>query len=241
MNSQKDYYFKNNSPKKFTFNKDVAEVFDDMLERSVPFYHAMQAQILSITQEFAQENTSIYDLGCSTGETIKHLSQNLTTQNITFTGVDYSPEMLKKAEEKCKFIHNKQFIQHDLNDTLIYKNPSVIIMNLVLQFIAPENKQARINEIINALPENGILILIEKIKGASPSSDNLFIKHYHKFKENNGYSKKEIEAKKNALKTVLTPDTLKIHNKRLEIAGFKHIDTFFQWYNFASFIAIKAK
>lgn len=239
MTSKKDDYFKTNSPKYFTFNADIAEVFDDMLERSVPFYQSMQKQILDITAQFSVPKTTIYDLGCSTGETIQNLSTNLTTPDLKFVGVDYSHEMLEKAEQKCHAVLNKELIQHDLNDPLNYQNPSVIIMNLVLQFIDKKNKQLRLNEIFEALPEGGIFILIEKIKGKSQTSDNLFINHYHRFKEKNGYSIEEINAKKDSLKTVLTPDTIGTHLNRLQKAGFKHTDTFFQWYNFASFIAIK--
>ncbi len=61
----------------FQFGEKVASVFDDMLERSVPFYREIQRMVA----DFAVENTNIYDLGCSTGTTMlflnRHLSQNI--------------------------------------------------------------------------------------------------------------------------------------------------------------------
>ena len=54
----------------FEFNKKVADVFDDMLERSVPFYQEIQRMIVELGKIFVQPSTNVYDLGCSTGTTI---------------------------------------------------------------------------------------------------------------------------------------------------------------------------
>ena len=50
----------------FTFNTEVAEVFDDMITRSVPFYLEQQSMIKEIAKKFWIPGTNIYDLGCST-------------------------------------------------------------------------------------------------------------------------------------------------------------------------------
>ena len=50
----------------FTFNAETASVFDDMLERSVPFYAEMQRMLAQLAADFAADGTNIYDIGCST-------------------------------------------------------------------------------------------------------------------------------------------------------------------------------
>ena len=51
----------------FEFDARVAEVFDDMLDRSIPFYAEVQRMILDLIGHYYQDGTRIYDLGCSTG------------------------------------------------------------------------------------------------------------------------------------------------------------------------------
>ena len=53
----------------FTFGKDTAAVFDDMLDRSVPFYSEIQRMLGELSAYFAVDGTSVYDLGCSTANT----------------------------------------------------------------------------------------------------------------------------------------------------------------------------
>ena len=47
----------------FHFGEKVASVFDDMLNRSVPFYQEIQRMIGELALDFAVDGTNIYDLG----------------------------------------------------------------------------------------------------------------------------------------------------------------------------------
>ena len=51
----------------FRFDKNVVEVFDDMVRRSVPGYDSMIQMIGLIARMYGQDNTNYYDLGSSTG------------------------------------------------------------------------------------------------------------------------------------------------------------------------------
>lgn len=67
----KDDVFKEPQPiADFVFGEKVATVFDDMLDRSVPFYQEIQRMIAEMAADFAVEGTNIHDLGCSTGKLI---------------------------------------------------------------------------------------------------------------------------------------------------------------------------
>jgi tRNA (cmo5U34)-methyltransferase len=59
------------------------------------------------------------------------------------------------------------------------------------------------------------------------------------FKKDNGYSDLEISQKRTSLENVLIPETLETHKQRLESAGFKSAEVWFQYFNFASLIAMK--
>src|SRR5262245_31198399 len=83
----------------FRFDEKVANVFDDMVSRSVPYYNEMQRMTGEIAADFAVEGTNLYDLGCSTGTTIMALDATVKP-GVRMVGVDNAEEMLVKAREK---------------------------------------------------------------------------------------------------------------------------------------------
>src|SRR5210317_545413 len=100
---ERDTLFENKTPaEKFEFNERVADVFDDMLDRSVPFYSQvieMSAEILGRT---LQSGDTVYDLGCSTGTMLIALARKLESENLDFVGIDNSSAMLDKALRKAE-------------------------------------------------------------------------------------------------------------------------------------------
>ena len=82
-------------PSDFKFGATVANAFDDMVERSVPFYNEIQRMIIELAAEHALPGTNVVDLGCSTGTTMIGLNP-LVDDSIKFIGLDDSAEMLKK-------------------------------------------------------------------------------------------------------------------------------------------------
>jgi tRNA (cmo5U34)-methyltransferase len=83
----------------FKFGRDVVNVFDDMVTRSVPFYVEMQRMIGELAGDFAVEGTNVYDLGCSTGTTLIELDP-VVPPGVRFVGVDNSQDMLDKCRAK---------------------------------------------------------------------------------------------------------------------------------------------
>ena len=79
MISEKDEVFKENISKAsdFKFSSKVANVFDDMVTRSVPFYIEMQRMIGELAADHYQDNSNVYDLGCSTGTTMLVMNETV--------------------------------------------------------------------------------------------------------------------------------------------------------------------
>ena len=225
----------------FAFGSEVATVFDDMLSRSVPFYAEMQRMTGELCRDFAQEGSSVYDLGCSTGTTLLHLDR-LLPPDVRFVGVDNSEPMLDKC--RAKLVENgmtRPFdLQYaDLNSNVHIENASIVLMVLTLQFIRPLNRDRLLHEIFAGLRENGCVILVEKVLGEDSLFNRLFIKYYYDFKRRNGYSELEISQKREALENVLIPYKLLENRELLLRAGFRYVDVFFKWYNFCGIVAIK--
>lgn len=228
-------------PSDFKFGATVANAFDDMVERSVPFYNEIQRMIIELAIEHALPNTNVIDLGCSTGTTMIGLNPYIV-DNIKFIGVDDSAEMLKKCEVKLQqedFKREYELVQADLHEDIKIENASVVILCLTLQFVRPIYREKLLKRIFDGLVPGGVLIISEKILAEDSLFNRNFIKYYYDYKRRNQYSEMEISQKREALENVLIPYKLSENFKMLREAGFPHVETFFKWYNFSGFIAIK--
>jgi tRNA (cmo5U34)-methyltransferase len=227
--------------KDFDFGEDTAKVFDDMLGRSIPFYSEIQRMIGEMAADFAVPGTNLYDLGCSTCTTFLQIDP-LVARGVKFIGIDYSESMIMKAKEKLAggaITHPYEVSCSDLNNGISIENASVVIMNLVLQFVRPLRRTRVINEIASGINNDGCLILVEKVLSADSLINRLFIKYYYELKKRNGYSEMEIAQKREALENVLIPYHYFENRDMLVECGFRHCEMFFRWYNFCGMIAVK--
>lgn len=225
----------------FNFGKETALVFDDMLDRSVPFYAELQRMIGEIATDFAVEGSRLYDLGCSTGTTLLCLDRVLPP-GVAFVGVDSSPEMLAEAHAKLDRQGDArpcELVQQNIDHGVAIVDASVVIMNLTLQFVRPLNRDRLIAAIAQGTRPNGCLILVEKVLSHDSTLNRLFIKYHYDFKKRNGYSEMEIAQKREALENVLIPYHFEENRELLLRNGFKACDVFFRWYNFCGMLAIK--
>jgi methyltransferase, putative len=241
----KDEVFKEPSVKAadFKFSKKVADVFDDMVNRSVPFYGEMQRMVAELASTHAQDGTNVYDLGCSTGTSFLMMEKTLP-KNVRFVGIDDSGDMLQKCAAKLQeagFNRPYDLCVGDLNNGIELANASVVILCLTLQFVRPLYREKLLKKIYDSLTEGGVLIMVEKILAEDSQFNRDFIDYYYNYKRRQHYSEMEISQKREALENVLIPYKLSENNLMLREAGFNHCEVFFKWYNFAGLIAIKNK
>jgi len=228
-------------PSDFKFNRQVAVVFDDMVNRSVPFYEEIQRMVAEIAADHYIEGTNVYDLGCSTGTTMILMDQTIPPQ-IRFVGVDDSPEMLAKCDSKLKeagFIRPYDLEVADLNAGVRVENASVVLLCLTLQFVRPIFREKLLKIIVEGMAPGGVVILVEKILAEDSLFNRNFIKYYYDMKRRHHYSEMEISQKREALENVLIPYKLSENILMLKDAGFAHCEVFFKWYNFCGIIAEK--
>jgi tRNA (cmo5U34)-methyltransferase len=241
---EKDEVFreKYTKPSDFKFSSKVAGVFDDMVNRSVPYYEEIQRMVAELAADHAIHGTSIYDLGCSTGTTMIGMDQ-LVDESIPFVGVDDSRDMLDKCRNKLIQYDIKRpfdLVVADLNKNVEIENASVVVLCLTLQFVRPINRERLIKEIFNGVTKDGALILVEKILAEDSRFNRDFIKYYYDMKRRHNYSEMEIAQKREALENVLVPYKLSENITLLRDAGFEHCELFFKWYNFVGIIAKKS-
>jgi tRNA (cmo5U34)-methyltransferase len=225
----------------FAFDDAVADVFPDMIRRSVPGYETVISLLGVLAQQYAQENTHVYDLGCSLGAATLSMHRQTRTSNLKHICVDNSEAMVKRCKSRlARHMPDADLsvICDDIQDIEI-NNASLVVVNFTLQFLSPDSRLTLLKKIYDGLLSNGVLVLSEKLVFEDEAESQLQIDWHHTFKSANGYSDLEISQKRVAIENVMIPDTLEKHQKRLQQAGFENSYQWFQSFNFASLIAIK--
>jgi tRNA (cmo5U34)-methyltransferase len=231
-------------PVTFSFDEPVAQVFDDMIQRSVPLYHEVQATLLTWAKILREQGGHRFlDIGCSTGTAISLLAQNINLPS-QFLGIDPSKPMLLRAREKIA-MPPASVCQHKIafeqGDGLSYPfgQQDFIILNYTLQFLPLNDRSILLKRCWDRLSKNGLLFLSEKIKAEDTFFQEPMQGIYDNFKLRAGYCKSEIERKKAALDNVLIPMTLPSQIKLLKQVGFSEIEVALKWHNFVTILAKK--
>ena len=225
----------------FRFDKNVVQVFPDMIARSVPGYTLTLPLIGLIAARYAQPHSHIYDLGSSLGAVTLQMRHQIMRPGCKIIAVDNSAAMIERSQEILTNDDGTvpvELVESDIQDVAI-ERASVIILNFTLQFIAPENRKQLLQKIYTGLLPGGALVLSEKVVFPNEGQNERFIEIHHDFKRANGYSELEVSQKRTALENVLIPDTIPQHQHRLHSAGFASAEVWFQAFNFMSMLALK--
>lgn len=222
---------------KWVFDDEVAACFDEMLERSIPDYENMRRLVYNVGKHFVKSNTAVLDIGCSNGNAalpfVKTFAEN------EFVLIDVSDSMLDLCEKGFKDYPNVKIIKHDLRNGVPEVKSSLILSILTIQFTPIEYRQKILDSIYNSLVPDGCLIFVEKCLGNSYELDNVLVNEYYDIKRDNQYTEEQIASKRKSLEGVLVPVTADWNIELLKNAGFKKVDCFWRYLNFAGFIAIK--
>lgn len=226
----------------FDFDEDTARVFDDMLDRSVPRYQEIQRMLGTLAAAFSMPQSRLYDLGCSTGNSLIAFDQQVP-QGVTLIGIDASSAMLARARQKLEALslrHPFDLLAADLESEFPLEQASVVVLNLTLQFVRPIHRERLLARIFKGTLPGGCLLLVEKVLCSDSRINRLYIDQHYAFKRENGYSEMEIAKKREALENVLVPYQHSENCALLKAAGYTTVETFFRWYNFEGLIAVRA-
>jgi tRNA (cmo5U34)-methyltransferase len=234
----KDEIFAEKIEKKFEFDEAVASVFDDMLSRSVPFYDEVRRLIIDLILAEEADGKKVLDLGVSTARFLLELSGKMQT-DMQLKGIDNSRAMLERARQKCQAFGAELELEFADMLSYPYRDEDIVVANYTLQFIRPMQRTTLLRKIHEGMKEGGLLIFSEKVIFEDKQLDKQMIDIYYDYKKAQGYSEYEIAQKREALENVLIPFTIEENVQMCRDAGFRQVDTVFQWANFVTFLVKK--
>lgn len=224
----------------FAFDARVADVFDNMISRSVPGYRLTLDLIGLIAERYARDETNCYDLGCSLGAATLMLRRHVPA-TCHVIGVDNSSAMIERCRASIQRDHSGATVElreQDLQATVI-ENASVVVLNFTLQFVPPDERATVLESIARGINPGGALLLAEKVAFEKGDEDTFIRELHHDFKRYHGYSDLEIAQKRAALENVMIPETAETHISRLHQSGFDEVFEISRCLNFAAFLAVR--
>ncbi len=220
------------------FNEDIVHGFDDHVSKSVPFYNEGHDLVMKISDFFISDNSTCYEIGCSTGSLLKILDHRNSKKDVSFIGIDSEEAMVNYALDKCKNISSISIIQADAVD-YDFEKSDLIICYYTMQFIKPRYRQILIDKIYKSLNWGGAFILFEKVRAPDARFQDIATALYTDFKIDNKYTPDEIINKTKSLKGILEPFSSQANLDLLKRAGFEDIMTLMKYVCFEGFLAIK--
>ena len=229
--------------KTWRFNDEVASKFDAHVKQSIPHYSSFQKYIAKLSEWFLKDDCLVYDLACSTGETVNQLLKLKISTKFSIVGIDNSKKMLDLARKKIsKKIKKKKikakFILQDLNKIKL-KRSNLILAILVFMFFNFKQRKILLKKIYNSLDSGGAFISVEKIRSSNSHYEDILNQMYFDFKLDQNLSEKEILNKAKSLRSSMYLFNEKTTKKLLSDAGFRDSEVFFKCFNFVGYIAIK--
>lgn len=208
-----------------------AGVFDARVIKFVPYYREMLEALIGVIPFAAGRAISAADLGCGTGTVARLLKKRYPKARVAC--VDLSQKMIETAVKKFKGISGIDFIQAELGGYRFASKYDLIVSSLALHHINPgKEKAALYKKIHGALKKGGIFINADIVVSRDRAFQEKYLKKWGEFVLRS-VSEKEKRENYQRYKREDRPAALVDEIDVLRKVGFRGVDVFWKYYNFA--------
>ncbi len=227
---------------KFTFAQRE-EGFDNHIEHSIRGYNNLWNDILKISEYFIEDESSVVDVGCSTGKLLKKMiEQNTYAPAASYYGIEVEEAFFQGFDEDGvdpRYNRQLSYFRGDVRD-FEFKDCTLITSIFTLQFIPEFQRKDIVKQIYSGLRYGGAFVFAEKTIAESPKIQEIRTFTYYDYKREH-FTSDDILDKERQLRHMMKPNTRQELLNMCATAGFSFskIDSFWQNYGFTGFIAIK--
>ena len=194
-------------PDDWTFKSfDVASHFDQHVREQLPWYELVVDSIVTIARHYLGTCGIVYDIGCSTGNVTRAISNSVASRNPRFIGIDNSSYMGD--------FYPKEIGEFVLADACDYQYApfDVAVCYLCLQFIPLDKRRGLIAALTKNVKKSGAIIIIDKfiVTGQYCFVRDIFRRITLNFKRSSGASSDDIIQKELSICGVQRPVSLKL-------------------------------
>lgn len=210
--------------------------YDRHRQKVIPCFDDFYGTLIRLIPFQEKEAFSVLDLGAGTG-LVTALVRN-AFPNARATLVDVSEKMLEKA--KARFSQNPDFSFYTM-DYATAPLPGrfhLVVSAMSIHHLEHKEKQALFKKIFDTLLPGGWFIHAELVLGRSRFTENLYQKNWQDHLAQTGIEEAELSAIADRM-SYDKPAKLRDQLNWLEAAGFKAVDCFYKYYNFAVYAGSK--
>ena len=147
---------------RWQFDRNVTDVFENMLARSIPEYGMMRTLVFELGAMLVQPDTSIVDLGCSKGDALAPFVRRFGAAN-RYIGAELSETMLDAARHRFAALIDQGIVdirRLDLRTEYPREMASLTLAVLTIQFTPIEYRQRIMHRIAERTVTGGGIILV---------------------------------------------------------------------------------
>ena len=219
--------------------ENIADDFDEHVERSVPLYRDGHTLVSQISDFFLPKDAVVTEIGTSTGALASRFLQHHSGRDdIRYIGIDLIELMVRKASERFKDDRRAEFVHADVT-AYEFERSSMVISYYCIQFIPAKIRQLVYDRIYEALDWGGAFLLFEKVRAPDARFQDICGQVYQEYKLQRSFSEAEILNKQRSLKGILEPFSTQGNIDMMKRAGFVDIMSVMKWVSFEGFLAIK--
>ena len=228
----------------FKFDEEVAQIFENMAQRSIPMYAEMHRAHCELFKDHMEMgDCTVLDIGASTGRWFRTMKQVLSVKTLDeikglkVHAIENSQPMIDKlqAEFPEVTVHNYEVP----SDQPFPLSANVVVMFYLLQFVPPAQKAAVMQWVYDHTAPGGIVLMGQKETNFNPEMERVFQLEYIQFRLANGYSMEEITAKTAALKNAMWCSNEDELAAMALNAGFKDMVPTLRWLDFSTHVMLK--
>jgi tRNA (cmo5U34)-methyltransferase len=209
-----------------------ADLYDGQRRRVIPCFHDFYQTVIDLIP-FGQDTLfSFLDLGAGTGLLTAFILD--VFPEATATLIDVSVNMLAKA--RMRFSSNKKldFLIQDYAETALPGRYDVIASAMSIHHLQGEEKKPLYQRAFDALTCEGVFINADLIKNETDKTERKYQSMWMDWIKKAGLSEEEL-SKVIARMELDKPSTLSVQLQWLREIGFRDVDCYYKYYNFAVF------
>lgn len=216
-----------------------AERFNDHISASIPGYLELADLCVRLAGRFIQEDSSVIDLGCTTGRLLAAVHERYSgrRKDVSYVGLDVEAQFRRQWATYVS--HDLRFEVRDAHQFKPDRPISLAMSIFTLQFLKPSDKMPLLQRLYDSMLPGGALLIAEKTLASSSMLQDALTFPYYDTKLRNGFSSKQVLDKERSLRGQMTLWERGKLEDNLRRVGFAEVECVFGHFPFFCYVAVK--
>ena len=208
-----------------------SNIFDDRVVKIIPYYREMLKALVANIPFKRSEKIKVIDLGCGTGTVSRLIKEYFPNAQIKC--VDLAPSMLELAKEKLKTFkvitcEIADFVEFDPKERF-----DVVATSLALHHIEPDKRKFSFyKKLFKWLKKDGVLINADVILATNKKTQQIYLNKWEEYILRS-FNQKQVQQNYERYLREDRPAILMTEIEWLKEVGFKNVDIYWKYFNFA--------